>query len=650
MTDSAENIREDKVDSYDADSIKVLEGLEHVRKRPSMYIGSTSQTGLHHLVWEVVDNSVDEAQAGFCTEIEVILHDDLSISVMDNGRGIPTGMHQSGKPALEVVMTTLHAGGKFDNAAYKTSGGLHGVGVSVVNALSEWLRAEIHTDDGVFSQEFRRGEPSGPQEKSETSDRRGTYIRFKPDFGEIFETDEIKYDTLSTRMRELAYLNSGLMIRLIDSRGREGDQKEEFRFEGGLSTFVAYINEAHHILHSDPVSIIGEIELEDEGILIADVALQYNNGYQEDIYSFVNNINTIDGGTHLSGLKSALTRTINEYAAQNNLLKKSDDTFSGSDVREGLAAVISVKISDPQFEGQTKTRLGNRSVQGAVLSAVNKGLSTFFEENPSVAKKIVQKCIINNNSRQAAKKARDLTRRKSALETAALPGKLADCAVNSPEEAELFIVEGNSAGGSAKQGRNRHFQAILPLRGKVINVEKAQLEKVLRNNEIRTIITAVGTGIEEDFDVENLRYHKVIIMTDADVDGSHIRTLLLTFFYRHMTELIEKGYIYIAQPPLFQVRKGSKGGYAYSEAERDALLEELGESGTVIQRYKGLGEMNPEQLWTTTMDPENRMLLKVRLENAMEASHIFSVLMGDEVEPRREFIQKHAAEVRNLDI
>jgi len=650
LTDRDNGIHENGTETYDADSIKVLEGLEHVRKRPSMYIGSTSQMGLHHLVWEVVDNSVDEAQAGFCTEIEIILHEDKSISVRDNGRGIPTGMHKSGKPALEIVMTTLHAGGKFDNAAYKTSGGLHGVGVSVVNALSETLHAEIHKEDGVYSQDYERGQPAGPQEFSTATGLRGTYIRFRPDYEQIFETDDIKYETLSVRMRELAYLNSGLMIRLIDSRIGGSERRDDFRFEGGLRSFVAYINEAHHILHTDPVSIRGEIQLEDEGMVLSEVALQYNNGYQEDIYSFVNNINTIDGGTHLSGLKSALTRSINEYAGSNNLLKKSDDTFSGSDVREGLAAVISVKISDPQFEGQTKTRLGNRSVQGAVLSMVNKGLTTFFEENPAIARKIVLKCLLNKSSRQAAKKARDLTRRKSALETASLPGKLADCAVNAPEEAELFIVEGNSAGGSAKQGRNRHFQAILPLRGKVINVEKAQLEKVLRNNEIRSMITAVGTGIEEDFALENLRYHKIIIMTDADVDGSHIRTLLLTFFYRHMRKLIEEGHIFIAQPPLYQVRKGGKGKYAYSEGEKEVLLREMGDTGIIVQRYKGLGEMNADQLWTTTMDPENRMLLRVRLENAMEASHIFSVLMGDEVEPRRDFIQKHAAEVRNLDI
>ncbi len=635
--------------NYDADSIKVLKGIEHVRKRPSMYIGSTSQTGLHHMVWEVVDNSIDEAQSGFCTRIAVTLHADGSVSVDDDGRGIPVGMHETGKPALEIVMTTLHAGGKFDNSAYKTSGGLHGVGVSVVNALSEWLKVEVHKDGYIYFQEYRRGKTLNEQKIHGKTDLNGTKIRFMPDYDEIFETSELKYETLSGRLRELAYLNNGLKITISDERNENDIRHEEFCFEGGLSSFVSYINEANHTLH-DPVRIEGEIELGDEGILIIDVALQYNKAYKEDIFSFVNNINTIDGGTHLSGLKSALTRTLNDYASANKMFTNKDDTFSGSDVREGLVVVVSIKIPDPQFEGQTKTRLGNRNVQGAVLSLVNKGLAEFFEENPSIARKVVQKCMLNNRSRQAAKKARELTRRKSALETAALPGKLADCTVNEPEEAELFIVEGNSAGGSAKQGRNRYFQAILPLRGKIINVEKAQLGKVLNNNEIRTIITATGTGIEEDFDINNLRYHKIIIMTDADVDGSHIRTLLLTFFYRHMIELIERGYIYVAQPPLYLIKKGKAKRYAYNEKEREEIVKDFGDQGLVIQRYKGLGEMNPDQLWATTMDPETRLLLKIRLENTMEASHIFSVLMGDDVEPRREFIQLHAAEVRNLDV
>jgi DNA gyrase subunit B len=635
--------------NYDAASIKVLKGLEHVRKRPSMYIGSTSQTGLHHLVWEVVDNSVDEAQSGYCTSIDVTLFDDGSVLVTDDGRGIPVEMHESGKSALEVVMTTLHAGGKFDNAAYKTSGGLHGVGVSVVNALSEWLEAEVHKKGNIYRQRFERGVPTSDQEIVGTTEQTGTMIRFRPDYQQIFEETSFNFETLTGRLRELAYLNNGLRLTIHDRRKSDDVKTEEYCFEGGLSSFVSYINEAHNTLH-DPVRISGEFDLDEEGVIIIDAALQYNKAFQEDIFSFVNNINTIDGGTHLSGMKSALTRTLNEYAAANNLFNKKDDSFSGSDVREGLAAVISVKITDPQFEGQTKTRLGNRNVQGAVFSHVSRGLATFLEENPSIARKIIQKCIVNNSSRQAAKKARELTRRKSALETAALPGKLADCSVNEPSEAELFIVEGNSAGGSAKQGRNRHFQAVLPLRGKIINVEKAQLGRVLKNNEIRTIITAAGTGIEEDFDIDSLRYHKIIIMTDADVDGSHIRTLLLTFFYRHMPELIENGYIYIAQPPLYLLRKGSTRKYAYNEKERRIISREMGGEGITVQRYKGLGEMNPEQLWATTMDPENRVLLKVRLENAMEASHVFSVLMGDDVEPRREFIQQHASDVTNLDV
>ncbi|MBN2586524.1 MAG: DNA topoisomerase (ATP-hydrolyzing) subunit B [Candidatus Fermentibacteraceae bacterium] len=635
--------------SYDADSIKVLKGLEHVRKRPSMYIGSTSQTGLHHLVWEVVDNSVDEAQSGYCTSIEVTLHEDGSVLVVDDGRGIPVEMHQSGKSALEVVMTTLHAGGKFDNTAYKTSGGLHGVGVSVVNALSEWLEVEVHKKGRIYWQRFERGVPTGDQEVTGSTELTGTRVRFKPDYEQIFEESGFNFETLNGRLRELAYLNNGLKLTMHDRRKKGEDKTEEYCFEGGLSSFVAYINEAHATLH-DPVRISGEFEMDDDGVIIIDAALQYNKAFQEDIFSFVNNINTIDGGTHLSGMKSALTRTLNEYALANNLFNKKDDSFSGSDVREGLVAVISVKIANPQFEGQTKTRLGNRNVQGAVFSHVSRVLATFLEENPGIARKIVQKCILNNSSRQAAKKARELTRRKSALETAALPGKLADCSVSDPKEAELFIVEGNSAGGSAKQGRNRHFQAVLPLRGKIINVEKAQLSRVLKNNEIRTIITAAGTGIEEDFDIEGVRYHKIIIMTDADVDGSHIRTLLLTFFYRHMPELIESGYIYIAQPPLYLLRKGNIRRYAYNERERKVISEELGGTGITVQRYKGLGEMNPEQLWATTMDPENRVLLKVRLENVMEASHVFSVLMGDDVEPRREFIQQHAADVINLDV
>ncbi len=635
--------------AYDADSIRVLDGLEAVRKRPGMYIGSTSQTGLHHLVWEVVDNSIDEAQSGHCDRIDVVLREDGSVEVTDNGRGIPVGVHrETGKPALEVVMTTLHSGGKFDSNVYKTSGGLHGVGVSVVNALSEWLRVEVRQESGHFVQEYRRGDPVEAMTRLGDAGGRGTRISFMPD-REIFRDAEVRYDTVAARFRELAYLNSGLTIVLEDRRSGE-TRSEEFVYEGGLRSFVRYINETHHVLHQDPVHFGGEYELEEEGVMLYEVALQYNRGFSEDMFSFVNNINTIDGGTHLTGFKTALTRAINEYASANNLFRKSEDSFSGSDVREGLAAVVSVKLTDPQFEGQTKTRLGNRSVQGAIASQVYGGLSEFFEENPSVARKIVMKCIETSRARQAARKARELTRRKSALETATLPGKLADCSVSNPDEAELFIVEGNSAGGSAKQGRNRHFQAVLPLRGKIINVEKAQLDRVLRNVEIGALITATGTGVEDEFDIERLRYGKIIIMTDADVDGAHIRTLLLTFFYRHMLELVENGNVYIAQPPLYMVRKGRKVTYAYTERQLKEVLEEMGGEGVSIQRYKGLGEMNPEQLWETTMNPENRLLLRVKLENAMEASRTFSVLMGDEVAPRRQFIREHAAEVRNLDV
>ncbi len=635
--------------NYDAGSIKILEGLEAVRKRPSMYIGSTSAVGLHHLVWEAVDNSVDEAQASFCDRIEVIIHTDNSISVNDNGRGIPVEQHESGISALEVVMTTLHAGGKFDNDAYKTSGGLHGVGISVVNALSELLSVDIHRDGKIYRQEFSRGEPAGKQVQAGKTELTGTRIKFKPDT-EIFEEIEFNFETLSGRLRELAYLNSGLTIALSDEREGNEENKIEYYFDGGLISYVKYINENKTVLHDDPVWFCQEVELEDEGTIQIEVSFQYNNGFQEEIFSFVNNINTKDGGTHLTGFKTALTRSLNDYATNNKLFKKSEDSFSGNDVREGLAAVISVKVPDPQFEGQTKTRLGNRSIAGAVSSHVSRQLQIFLDENPSTGKKVIQKCLLTSAARKAAKKARDLTRRKSALESSALPGKLADCTVRDAAQAELFIVEGNSAGGSAKQGRDRYFQAILPLRGKIINVEKAPLNRILSNNEIRSIITATGTGIGEDYDEENIRYKKVIVMTDADVDGAHIRTLLLTFFYRHMPKLIENGYLYIAQPPLFQVKKGKKAKYAFSEKEKKRLIEEFGGENIGIQRYKGLGEMNADQLWITTMAPHSRKLLRVQIENAMETAAIFTKLMGTEVEPRREFIQKHAAEVRNLDV
>ncbi len=637
--------------TYGAESIQILEGLEAVRKRPSMYIGSTSSTGLHHLVYEVVDNSVDEAQGGHCNNIEVILEPDGGVTITDNGRGIPTEIHQkTGISALQVVMTTLHAGGKFDNKSYKVSGGLHGVGVSVVNALSSSLTVTIKKKKMKCSQEYTRGLPvSAPVETPVSSADTGTSIHFIPD-EEIFETTEFSFDTLAKRLRELAFLNSGLRIAIADRRSTEG-KKKVFKYDGGITSFVGFLNENKHPLHEPPLHITREGLLDDDSFVLTDVAIQYNSGYQEDVFSFANNINTIDGGTHLTGFRAALTRSLNDYASKNNLFRKTDQSFSGNDVREGLSAVVSVKLSNPQFEGQTKTRLGNREIKGVVESTVYTGLEQYFEENPSTARKIVQKCIDTCAARQAARKARELTRRKSALETASLPGKLSDCTVRDPAKAELFLVEGDSAGGSAKQGRDRYFQAILPLRGKIINVEKAPLHKILNNNEIRTLVTAAGTGIgQEDFDLEKLRYGKVIIMTDADVDGAHIRTLLLTFFFRYMPRLIEEGHIFIAQPPLFRLRWGKKEVYAYSEKERDQVLKnETGSQNVTIQRYKGLGEMNPEQLWTTTMDPENRLMLQVRMDDAVEADRIFSILMGDEVEPRRNFIEKHAAEVTNLD-
>ncbi len=642
-----------KQGEYGADSIQVLEGLDAVRKRPSMYIGSTSTAGLHHLVWEVVDNSVDEAQAGFCDTIRVALLPDGSVSVEDNGRGIPTDIHQkSGVSAVQVVLTTLHAGGKFDDKSYKVSGGLHGVGVSVVNALSVRLRVSIAKDGVLFSQSYSRGKPVEPlqEEPLPKGHRpRGTTVTFMPD-DQIFETCEFSFDLLSKRLRELAFLNSGLTILLCDERTAEKREKT-FRYNGGISSFVAFLNENRSPLHETPIYLSRESMLEDGSYFKVEAAIQYNSAYQEDVFTFVNNINTIDGGTHLTGFRSALTRCLNDYATKNGMFKKADESFSGNDVREGLAAVVSVKIQNPQFEGQTKTRLGNREVKGNTENIVYSGLEQFFEENPATARKIVLKCLDTSAARQAARKARELTRRKGALETASLPGKLSDCTVRSPQEAELFIVEGDSAGGSAKQGRKRFFQAILPLRGKVINVEKAPLHKILNNNEIRTMVTAVGTGIgSEEFDITKLRYFKIIIMTDADIDGSHIRTLLLTFFYRYMPQLIEKGNIYIAQPPLYQVRWGKNRRYIYDDRDLNALLATIDEQKATIQRYKGLGEMNPEQLWSTTMNPETRKLLKVMMEDAVEANHVFATLMGDEVEPRRRFILEHAGEVRNLDV
>jgi len=714
---------------YQADDIEVLEGLEPVQKRPSMYIGSTGVSGLHHLVYEVLDNSIDEALAGYCKNITITLNKDTSVTVTDDGRGIPVGMHEEyKKPALEIVMTMLHAGGKFGTKNYQVSGGLHGVGVSVVNALSEWLEAEIKRDGKIYRQRYEKGEPISKVEEVGESKDTGTSITFKADPG-IFEKIEFNFDTISKRLRELAFLNKGL--RIIVEEEKTG-KKKKYIFKGGIIAFVGYINRNKDPLHE---TIYFE---KSKNSTVVEIAMQYNAGYAENIYAFANNINTEEGGTHLSGFKAALTRTINDYAKTNKFLK--DENLSGEDIREGLTTVISIKLTDPQFEGQTKTKLGNSEIKGIVESVTNEELKNFLEENPAAANKIVEKCLTAARARDAAKKARELTRRKGALESSSLPGKLADCIERNPANSELFIVEGDSAGGSAKQGRNRQFQAILPLRGKILNVEKARLDKILQNEEIRTLITATGVGIngnlylfswdnipgedvsklkkflrddfdanwvekadivktkdnkkivvsadknsaeitlnEEDnkvslkinaktyddylaekedgelkiydeFDVSRVRYHKIVIMTDADVDGAHIRTLLLTLMYRYMKSLITKGYVYIAQPPLYRVKKGKTDRYAYGEDELATVLEEVGRKGVGIQRYKGLGEMNPSQLWETTMDPENRKMLKVNIEDAMAADEIFTILMGDKVEPRREFIETHAKEVKNLDV
>lgn len=627
---------------YDARSITVLKGLDAVRKRPAMYIGSTGSRGLHHLVYEVVDNSIDEALAGFCNNIKVILHKDGSVSVEDDGRGIPTDMHPTQKrPAVEVVLTMLHAGGKFDRKAYRVSGGLHGVGVSVVNALSEWLEVTVWQRGKIFRQRYERGKPVTDVYVDGKTDRTGTLVRFKPD-SKIFETVEFSFDNLSQRLRELAFLNKGITIEIFDERS---DKKHRFNYQGGIISFVEFLNENKNTLHKSPIYFSGERN----GVKV-EVALQYNDGYQENIFTFVNTISTHEGGTHLIGFKAGLTKTLNAYGQKNNIFKNGKFVLTGDDVREGLTAVLSVMMENPQFEGQTKTKLGNSEVRGIVESIVNDGLSEYFEENPSVARSIIEKCILAARSREAARRARELTRKKSALEAGMLPGKLADCSLNDPKLCELYLVEGDSAGGSAKQGRDRTFQAILPLRGKILNVEKSPLDKVLSNEEIRMMITAVGTGVgDEDFDISKLRYHKIIIMTDADVDGAHIRTLLLTFFYRHMPELIKRGHIYIAQPPLYRIKKGKTEIYAYSDEERERAVERLGRKGVMVQRYKGLGEMNPEQLWKTTMDPERRTILRVTLEDAVEADRIFTILMGDKVEPRRRFIEENAKKVRNLD-
>ena len=631
--------------TYDEHQIQVLEGLEAVRKRPGMYIGSTSARGLHHLVWEIVDNSIDEALAGFCDKITVTVEEDNSIIVEDNGRGIPVGIHEKmGRPAVEVILTNLHAGGKFGGGGYKVSGGLHGVGAAVVNALSTTLEVTIYRDGHIYFQSFRRGMPEHELKIIGDTERTGTKIRFVPD-PEIFEeTVEFDFEVLKSRLRELAYLNRGLTIVAIDKRNET--ELHEFYYEGGIKSYVEHLNRSREVLHEEPIFIEGERD----GISL-EIALQYNDGFASNIYSFANNIKTHEGGTHEVGFRTALTRVINDYARKSGLFKENDANLLGDDVREGITAIISIKHPDPQFEGQTKTKLGNADARTATDSLFSKEFSTFLLENPSIARKIVEKGMMASRARLAAKKARELTRRKNALEVSALPGKLADCSSRDATISELYIVEGDSAGGSAKTGRDRHFQAILPLRGKILNVEKARLDKILSNNEIRTIITAIGTGIGEEFDIEKARYHKIFIMTDADVDGAHIRTLLLTFFYRYMRPLLEKGYIYIAQPPLYQIKQGKKVHYAYSDNERDSILEEIGDKPKPdIQRYKGLGEMNPDQLWETTMNPETRTTLQVNLEDAIEADEVFNILMGDKVEPRREFIQENAQYVQNLDI
>jgi len=627
---------------YSEKDIQVLEGLEAVRRRPGMYIGSTGPKGLHHLVYEVVDNSIDEAMAGYCDSIRVVIHKDNSITVEDNGRGIPIKPHPKVKrPAVEVVLTMLHAGGKFGGQGYKVSGGLHGVGVSVVNALSEWLVVKVKRHGRIYTQRYERGKPVTELKEGEPTQETGTIITFKPD-PEIFEDINFNYEVLCQRLRELAFLNKSLKIEIVDERTNKSNT---YKYDGGIVSFVKYVNRNKDVLHKEPLYFEGE----KDGSHV-EVAIQYTTSYTENIFSFANNINTHEGGTHLSGFKIALTRTVNDYARKNNFLKENEDNLIGDDIREGLTAVVSVKTFNPQFEGQTKTKLANSEIRGIVDSIVAQGVGDYLDQNPSIAKKIIEKCISAARAREAARKARELTRRKNALENLSLPGKLADCSEKDPRDTELYLVEGDSAGGSAKQGRDRRFQAILPLRGKIINVEKARLDKILNNEEIRSIITAMGTGIGEEFDKDKARYGKCILMTDADIDGSHIRTLLLTFFYRYMKPLIENGSIYIAQPPLYKVKKGKKEYYAYSDRELEKLLKQIGRNGVTIQRFKGLGEMNPDQLWETTMNPETRTILQVTLEDAIEADEIFTILMGDKVKPRREFIQQHAKEVRNLDV
>lgn len=637
---------EQQQNSYDENQIQVLEGLEAVRKRPGMYIGSTNSKGLHHLVWEIVDNSIDEALAGYCTDINIQIEKDNSITVIDNGRGIPVGIHEKmGRPAVEVIMTVLHAGGKFDGSGYKVSGGLHGVGASVVNALSTELVVTVHRDGKIHRQTYKRGVPVSDLEIIGETDHTGTTTHFVPD-PEIFtETTVYDYDLLANRVRELAFLTKGVNITIEDKREGQ-ERKNEYHYEGGIKSYVEYLNRSKEVVHEEPIYIEGE----KDGITV-EVALQYNDSYTSNIYSFTNNINTYEGGTHEAGFKTGLTRVINDYARKKGLIKENDPNLSGDDVREGLTAIISIKHPDPQFEGQTKTKLGNSEARTITDTLFSTAMETFMLENPDAAKKIVDKGLMAARARMAAKKARELTRRKSALEISNLPGKLADCSSKDPSISELYIVEGDSAGGSAKQGRDRHFQAILPLRGKILNVEKARLDKILSNNEVRSMITALGTGIGEDFNLEKARYHKVVIMTDADVDGAHIRTLLLTFFYRYMRQIIENGYVYIAQPPLYKVQQGKRVEYAYNDKELEDLLKTLPQTPKPgLQRYKGLGEMNATQLWETTMDPSSRTLLQVTLEDAMDADETFEMLMGDKVEPRRNFIEANARYVKNLDI
>ncbi len=638
---------------YDASQIQVLEGLEAVKRRPGMYIGSTDFHGLHHLVKELVDNAIDEAMGGYCNHIEITVHGDNSVTVADNGRGIPVDMHaKMHKSALEVALTVLHAGGKFGGSGYKVSGGLHGVGLSVVNALSTWLIAEVKRDGKLYYQEYSFGDPKAPVKaiKDIPENESGTSITFLAN-DKIFDEVNYNFDILADRMRELAFLNAGVRISMKDERAESPDERS-FCYEGGIVSFVKHLNRKKTVLHEEPIYITANRnEPEKQEVATVEVALQYNDDYNENVFSFANNINTGEGGSHLVGFRSALTRVLNDYARKTKMLKDNDDALKGEDIREGLSAIVSVKLVEPQFEGQTKTKLGNAYIRGLVDGAVSDGMSTYLEEHPTEAKAIVEKCLTAARARDAARKARELTRRKTALDSTSLPGKLTDCTERDPEKCEIFIVEGDSAGGSAKMGRDPAHQAILPLRGKILNVEKTRMDKILANNEIRAMITAFGAGIDEDFDTSKLRYHKIVCMTDADVDGSHIRILMLTFFFRHMRPLIEQGYVYVAQPPLYRITKGKNIYYAYDDAELNATLERIGrDPKPLINRYKGLGEMNPEQLWETTMDPERRVMLQVHLEDAIKADEIFSVLMGDKVEPRREFIENNSKLVVDLDV